>query len=69
MAKTTALQVPDVACQHCAMTIKDELSQIEGVLSIEVDVSAKTVTVEYDRAPDLEEAKSRLEKIGYPASG
>jgi copper chaperone CopZ len=68
MAKTTELQVPNIACQHCAMTIKDQLSQIEGVLSVEVEVSAKTVTLEYDKASDLQDAKSRLETIGYPAS-
>jgi copper chaperone len=68
MAQTTELHVPNIACQHCAMTIKDELSQIEGILSVEVDVSAKTVTLECDKASNLPEAKSRLEAIGYPVS-
>jgi copper chaperone len=37
--------VPDISCQHCKQAIEEEVSQLQGVASVEVDVQAKTVTV------------------------
>jgi copper chaperone len=41
--------VPDVHCDHCVAAINRELGQIDGVSDIEVDLQAKTVTVEAER--------------------
>ena len=49
------------------MTIKNELIEIKGVSNVEGDVDAKKVTVEYDAPATLEEIKSALEEIHYPA--
>jgi copper chaperone len=42
---TITYSVPGVSCAHCKQAIEDEVSQVEGVRSVEVDVDAKTVTV------------------------
>jgi copper chaperone len=42
---TVTYNVPDISCQHCKQSIEGEVSQLEGVASVEVDVQAKTVTV------------------------
>jgi copper chaperone len=65
----TELTVPDITCGGCANSIKNALGRLDGVTDVQVDVPAKTVTVEHD-----EELASRqsvigaLDKAGFPAS-
>lgn len=37
--------VPGVSCAHCKQAIETEVSQVDGVESVAVDLDAKTVTV------------------------
>jgi copper chaperone len=60
------LSVPDVSCNHCAMTIKRELAGVQGISGVEVDVAKKTVTFQYANDQALEQAKAVLADIGYP---
>jgi copper chaperone len=50
------------------MTIKNELSEIEGVSNVEGDPDSKKVTVEYNAPATIEKIKSTLEEINYPAA-
>lgn len=61
------LQVPNISCKHCVMTIKNELSEISGVKSVEGDVDKKQVTVEYDSPASLDQIRGKLKEINYPA--
>ena len=45
MSEAVTYNVPDISCQHCKHAIEEEVSQLRGVASVEVDVPAKTVTV------------------------
>lgn len=67
MAKET-LSVPNISCGHCVMSIKNELSEIEGVRSVEGDPGAKSITVAWDAPATLEMLKDRLKEINYPAA-
>ncbi|MFP4453772.1 MAG: heavy-metal-associated domain-containing protein [Desulfobacterales bacterium] len=49
------------------MTIKNELSEISGVKSVEGDVDKKQVTVEYDSPANLDQILGKLKEINYPA--
>jgi len=60
--------IPNISCGHCVMTIKNELSEIEGVSNVEGDPDSKKVTVEYDAPATIEKIKSTLEEINYPAA-
>ena len=62
------LQVPNISCNHCVMTIKNELSEISGVKSVEGDVDKKQVTVEYDSPASLDQILGKLKEINYPAN-
>jgi copper chaperone CopZ len=42
---TVTYSVPGVSCAHCQAAITSEVSTVEGVESIDVDVDAKTVTI------------------------
>jgi copper chaperone CopZ len=62
------LSIPNISCGHCVMSIKNELSEIEGVLSVEGDPDAKSIVVEWDAPATLEALKDRLGEINYPAA-
>lgn len=44
MARST-LNVPDMSCQHCVDAITSEVSAVDGVTEVTVDLAAKTVVV------------------------
>ena len=60
--------IPNISCGHCVMSIKRELSEIEGVSNVEGDVDTKKITVEWDAPATLERLKSTLNEINYPAA-
>jgi copper chaperone len=56
------LSVPDMSCGHCVGRIREALGEIG--IDCEVDLAAKTVSVESEREA---EARVKLESIDYPA--
>jgi copper chaperone CopZ len=60
--------IPNISCGHCVMTIKNELSEIEGVSNVEGDPDSKKITVQYDSPANLEKITSTLKEINYPAA-
>ncbi|RKY47787.1 MAG: heavy metal transporter, partial [Candidatus Neomarinimicrobiota bacterium] len=41
--------IPNISCRHCIMTITRELQNLDGVTSVEEDVSSKHVEVAWDK--------------------
>ncbi len=66
---TTVLNVPDISCDHCARTVTEALTPIEGVQRVEVDVPSKKVEVQYDpdRA-DVDRMRDALAEEDYPVA-
>jgi copper chaperone len=58
--------VPAIHCAHCAMSIREEVSEVEGVDEVDVDLETKLVTV---RGHELEDAALRaaIVEAGYEA--
>ena len=56
--------VPGVSCEHCRAAITSEVGQVEGVVSVEVDLDAKRVSV---GGRDLDDAAIRaaIDEAGY----
>ena len=67
MDKTT-FSIPNISCGHCVMSIKNELSEIDGVQSVEGDADAKSITVAWEAPATLDLLKERLNEINYPAA-
>jgi copper chaperone len=68
--KHVVLNVPAVSCVHCKSAIEGAVRDIEGVVSVDVEVADKTVSLEYDAdLVDLEEVKGTIEEEGYPVVG
>jgi copper chaperone len=63
----TVLSIPNISCGHCVMAVKNELSELNGVVSVEGDVAAKKVTVKWHAPTTLEQIRKTLVEINYPA--
>jgi copper chaperone len=65
---TITYQIPNISCGHCVHTIKSEVSELEGVKSVEADQITRTATIVFE--PPATEAliKSLLVAINYPAT-
>jgi copper chaperone CopZ len=50
------------------MAIKNELTEMEGIKSVEGNPQAKTVDVEWEAPATLEKIKATLKEINYPAA-
>jgi copper chaperone len=58
--------VPGISCNHCVHTIKTELSEQEGVKSVEADATTKEVVVEFDAPASPASIEALLAEINYP---
>lgn len=68
MSYSVTLNVPNISCGHCVMTITRETRELPGVLKVEGNVQAKTVTFTLDSESALPGVKNLLVEIGYPAA-
>jgi copper chaperone CopZ len=50
------------------LTIKNELSELEGVKSVEGDPENKIIMVEWEEPTTLKDIEQTLEDINYPVS-
>ncbi len=66
--KSKTFNIPNISCGHCVMSIKTELSEIDGVLTVEGDPDTKTVSVEWDAPATEATIIETLKEINYPAS-
>jgi len=61
------LNVPDISCEHCERTITNTLQPVSGVRSVQVDIPARQVRVEYDESQvSVERMKDLLQEEDYP---
>lgn len=59
--------VPNITCQHCIRSIKNELSEINGVVNVTGDPQKKTITVEWNPPISEQIIRNTLKEINYPA--
>ena len=66
MSETLTYEVPAIHCAHCAMSIREEVSEVAGVERVDVDLDGKVVTVS---GRDLDDAALRAAIVdaGYEA--
>lgn len=61
------LTIPNITCGHCVMSIKNELSELHGIKSVEGNPENKTITVEWEAPANIEAIRKTLQEINYPA--
>lgn len=66
MARQT-FTIPNISCGHCINSIRTELSEMDGIKSVDGNPAARTIDVEW-RDPATETAiRGLLKEINYPA--
>jgi copper chaperone len=67
VTETVTYSVPAMHCAHCEMSVREEISEVEGVDDVVVDLETKLVTVS---GRDLDDAALRaaIAEAGYDAA-
>ena len=67
MSESVTYEVPAIHCAHCAMSIREEVSEVEGVEVVEVDLGTRVVTVS-GRDLDDSALRAAIAEAGYEAA-
>jgi copper chaperone len=67
MTETVTYNVPAIHCAHCEMSLREELSELDNVDDVVVDLESKLVIVS---GRDLDDAALRaaITEAGYAAA-
>lgn len=66
--QTVTYNIPNISCGHCTHTIKMEVSDLEGVQSVEATVDPKQATITFQSPATEESIKTFLAEINYPVA-
>lgn len=58
--------VPNIGCDGCIRTIRNELLEMPGVTAAQGDLATKTISVAWGEPVRWEDIRARLIEIGYP---
>ena len=64
MTETKTYTVPGMSCGHCEAAVKQGVSSVAGVESVDVDLETKLVTVN-GRDLDDTELRAAIDDAGY----
>ena len=62
MSTTNTITVTGMTCDHCVRAVRDEVSAIQGVTNVEVDLASGQVTIEAATELEALVPKSRRRK-------
>jgi copper chaperone len=65
MAVTTSWTVTGMTCDHCVRAVTEEVSEVDGVTGVEVDLASGRVTVQSEGALDPAEVAAAVDEAGY----
>ncbi len=57
--------VSGMTCGHCAASVTEEITEIDGVSDVAVDLPTGVVTVTSDRPLDEARVRAAVEEAGY----
>lgn len=67
--RTVTLDVQNMTCELCPITVKKALEKVSGVSAVKVDFDKKTATVTYDADQSQPEALTgATTNAGYPST-
>jgi len=65
--ESKTFSIPNISCNHCIMTIKNELSENEGLMILEGNAEKKEVKIDWESPFSEEKIREILIEINYPA--
>ena len=64
---TATFTATGMTCQHCVASVTKEVSELNHVTSVTVDLPTGKVTVESEAPLPTDEVIAAIDKAGYPA--
>ncbi len=58
--------IPNISCGHCVHTIKSEINELAGVISVDADMETKQTKIVFELPATEEKIKALLVEINYP---
>jgi copper ion binding protein len=65
MSVTTTYTVTGMTCGHCVQAVTDEVSALDGVERVDVELSSGAVTVVSTEAVALDAIAAAVDEAGY----
>ncbi|GAB2507500.1 heavy-metal-associated domain-containing protein [Paramicrobacterium agarici] len=62
---TTDFTVTGMTCEHCVRSVSEEVSEVAGVTSVDVDLASGRLTVTADQPVSAEGVRAAVEEAGY----
>ncbi len=66
---TSVWQVAGMTCGHCALSVREEVEEIDGVTAVTVDHEGGRVEVVGERPVSREEMLAAVKEAGYRLEG
>ena len=61
--------VSGMTCEHCVASVTEELTEIDGVTAVAVELATGEVRVTSEQPLDLTAVRSAVEEAGYQLAG
>jgi copper chaperone CopZ len=61
----TTVTVVGMTCGHCTSSVQEEVGELAGVRSVDVDLASGAVTITADRALGRPEIEAAVVEAGY----
>jgi copper chaperone len=61
----TTFTVSGMTCGHCVAAVTDEVSKLDGVSSVDIDLPTGSVTVESSGPVDPQDFAAAVDEAGY----
>ncbi|MFT3716591.1 MAG: heavy metal-associated domain-containing protein [Gordonia sp. (in: high G+C Gram-positive bacteria)] len=65
MSTTTDITVTGMTCNHCATSVREEISEIPGVTNVDVDLDSGAVVITSDDVLDPAKVSEAVAEAGY----
>jgi copper chaperone len=62
---TATYTVDKMSCGHCVAAVTEELTKVDGVRGVQIDLPTKAVTVTSEAPLDVAVVKAAVEEAGY----
>ena len=62
---STTFTVTGMTCEHCRRAVTEEISAVDGVETVDVDLASGTVTVTTARPVDRADIAAAVDEAGY----
>jgi copper chaperone len=65
MCTTENYVVTGMTCGHCVMSVSEELTAVQGVTDVQVDLASGQVRVTSEQPVSTEQVREAVEEAGY----